>query len=62
MPALAQFSKDMHEPFFDDYQADDLGTLLSEHGFDAIATSAHFVAKVVSGTKALARGRRGLVH
>jgi len=62
MPALAQFSKDMHEPYFDDYQADDLGALLSEHGFDAIATSAHFVAKVVSGTKALARGRRGLIH
>lgn len=62
MPALRQFSKDMHEPYFDDYQADDLGALLSEQGFDAIATSAHFVAKVVSGTKALARGRRALVH
>ncbi|HTV18115.1 MAG TPA: class I SAM-dependent methyltransferase, partial [Polyangiaceae bacterium] len=61
-PALAQFSKDMHEPFFDDYQNDDLGELLDEHGFESVASSAHFVAKVVSGTKPLARGRRGLIH
>jgi ubiquinone/menaquinone biosynthesis C-methylase UbiE len=60
--ALEQFSKDMHEPYFDDYQDDDLGALLSEYGFEAVSTSAHFVAKVVSGTKALARGRRGLIH
>jgi ubiquinone/menaquinone biosynthesis C-methylase UbiE len=61
-PALEQFSKDMHEPFFADYQDDDLGALLSEQGFEEVTTSAQFVAKVVSGTKALARGRRGLVH
>lgn len=61
-PALEQFSKNMHEPFFDDYQADDLAALLSEHGFEAVATSAHFVSKVVSGTKGLARERRGLIH
>jgi ubiquinone/menaquinone biosynthesis C-methylase UbiE len=61
-PALEQFSKDMHEPYFDDYQADDLGALLSERGFEDIATSAHFVAKVVSGTKALARVPGGLVY
>lgn len=61
-PALEQFSRDMHEPFFDDYQDDDLGDLVEEHGFEAVATSPYFVAKVVSGTKPLARGRRGLVH
>ena len=61
-PALEQFSKDMHEPFFDDYQSDDLGELLAEYGFEAVATSAQFVAKVVSGTKPLARVRRGLIH
>lgn len=62
LPALEQFSKDMHEPFFDDYQDDDLGALLSECEFEDVATSAHFVSKVVSATKPLARGRRALVH
>jgi ubiquinone/menaquinone biosynthesis C-methylase UbiE len=61
-PALEQFSKDMHEPYFDDYRADDLGALLSEVGFEDIATSAHFVAKVVSGTKALARMPGELIY
>jgi len=59
---LAQFSKDMHEPFFADYQEDDLAELLSEAGFTAVRTQSHFVAKVVSGTKGLAGRRVPGVH
>jgi ubiquinone/menaquinone biosynthesis C-methylase UbiE len=61
-PALAQFSKDMHEPFFADYQEDDLAALLAESGFDSIATTPEFVAKLVSGTKALAREPEARLH
>jgi ubiquinone/menaquinone biosynthesis C-methylase UbiE len=61
-PALKQFSTDLHEPFFADYLQDDLGTLLDEHGFGSIETTAQFVSKVVSGTKGLARERELLVH
>jgi ubiquinone/menaquinone biosynthesis C-methylase UbiE len=60
--ALEQFSKDMHEPFFADYQADDLGELVSEFGFGSVSTTPHFVAKVVSATKGLARGAGVLLH
>jgi ubiquinone/menaquinone biosynthesis C-methylase UbiE len=61
-PVLEQFSKNLHEPFFDDYQADDLADLLAECGFGAIATAPHFVAKVVSATKSLAREPGVWVH
>jgi ubiquinone/menaquinone biosynthesis C-methylase UbiE len=62
VPALQQFSKDMHEPFFADYQEDDLGELVSDAGFVSVVTSPHFVAKVVSATKGLARGAGVLLH
>ena len=49
--ALAQFSKDMHEPFFADYQTDDLAALLDEAGFSGVQVASHFVAKVASAHK-----------
>jgi ubiquinone/menaquinone biosynthesis C-methylase UbiE len=61
-PALAQFSKDMHEPFFADYQQDDLGALLEATGFAQVSVTPAFVAKVVSGRKSLARGSETLLH
>jgi ubiquinone/menaquinone biosynthesis C-methylase UbiE len=61
-PVLSQFSKDMHEPFFADYQEDDLAELLAEAGFTTIRTQSHFVAKVVSGTKGLAGRQVPGVH
>jgi ubiquinone/menaquinone biosynthesis C-methylase UbiE len=47
-PALGQFPKDLHEPFFRDYLADDLALLLTEAGFHVRSVTPHFVAKVVS--------------
>jgi len=61
-PVLAQFSKDMHEPFFADYQEDDLAERFAEAGFTAIRTQSHFVAKVVSGAKGLAGAQVPGVH
>lgn len=48
---LAQFSRDMHEPFFADYQDDDLGSLLAGAGFSRVSVGSHFVAKVVSARR-----------
>jgi ubiquinone/menaquinone biosynthesis C-methylase UbiE len=62
IPALDQFSKDMHEPFFADYEKDDLGELVAECGFASIASSPHFVAKVVSAKKGLADPARVVLH
>lgn len=50
-PVLAQFSKDMHEPFFPDYQRDDLTALLEDAGFSGVRIGSHFVAKVASARK-----------
>lgn len=47
-PALHQFSKDLHEPYFTDYLRDDLRALLEESGFRVEHVAPHFVAKVVS--------------
>jgi ubiquinone/menaquinone biosynthesis C-methylase UbiE len=47
-PALHQFSKDLHEPYFADYLNDDLRPLLEESGFAVEHVAPHFVAKVVS--------------
>lgn len=47
-PALRQFSKDLHEPFFGDYLRDDLAELAGGAGFDVQGTLPHFVAKVVT--------------
>jgi ubiquinone/menaquinone biosynthesis C-methylase UbiE len=50
-PVLAQFSSDMHEPFFADYQDDDLAVLLAGAGFSGVSVGSHFVAKVASARK-----------
>jgi ubiquinone/menaquinone biosynthesis C-methylase UbiE len=52
--ALAQFSKDLHEPFFADYLKDDLRLLLEDAGFRVCAVAPHFVSKVVSAEKSSA--------
>jgi ubiquinone/menaquinone biosynthesis C-methylase UbiE len=61
-PALDQFSRDMHEPFFADYLDDDLGALVAECGFGSVTTAPHFVCKVVSATKGLARESGVLIN
>jgi ubiquinone/menaquinone biosynthesis C-methylase UbiE len=48
-PALGQFPRDLHEPFFRDYLKDDLAPLLTEAGFQVRSVAPHFVSKVVSG-------------
>jgi ubiquinone/menaquinone biosynthesis C-methylase UbiE len=53
-PALHQFSKDLHEPFFVDYLKDDLKALLEGSGFRVQHVAPHFVSKVVSAAKILA--------
>jgi ubiquinone/menaquinone biosynthesis C-methylase UbiE len=44
---LREFPAEFHEPFYADYLEDDLAGLLAEAGFEAVATEAHLVAKVV---------------
>jgi ubiquinone/menaquinone biosynthesis C-methylase UbiE len=61
-PALEQFSKDMHEPFFSDYLEDDLAELLRQEGFVGTRVSPHFVSKVVSATKGVAPAQGELIH
>lgn len=61
-PALSQFSKDMHEPFFSDYQEDDLCALFEQAGFSGVKVAPAFVSKVVSGRKSLAQGPSELLH
>jgi ubiquinone/menaquinone biosynthesis C-methylase UbiE len=46
-PVLRGFPSDFHEPFYEDYLEDDLGSLLSEVGFRVEATEPQLVAKVV---------------
>lgn len=46
-PSLMQFSRDMHEPFFADYLADDLALLTADSGFEVQSVAPHFVSKVV---------------
>jgi ubiquinone/menaquinone biosynthesis C-methylase UbiE len=47
-PVLQKFSRDLHEPFFRDYQQDDLGRLCEECGLSVLDVSPQFFAKVVS--------------
>jgi ubiquinone/menaquinone biosynthesis C-methylase UbiE len=51
-PILGRFSKDFHEPFYEEYLSDDLGDALAEVGFEAPRTDPCFVAKVVTERKA----------
>jgi ubiquinone/menaquinone biosynthesis C-methylase UbiE len=44
---LHGFPREFHEPFYEDYLADDLAALVSEIGFTVQAVEPHLVAKVV---------------
>lgn len=46
-PALREFPREFHEPFYDDYLGDDLAGILREVGFVVEAVESHLVAKVV---------------
>jgi ubiquinone/menaquinone biosynthesis C-methylase UbiE len=48
---LANFPSEFHEPFYRDYLADDLATLLGEAGFTVDAVEPHLVAKVVTARR-----------
>src|SRR5262249_27129779 len=48
---LAGFPAEYHEPFYTDYQHDDLADLLAECGFTVQSSEAHLVAKVVAAKK-----------
>jgi SAM-dependent methyltransferase len=54
-PALAEvlrgFPQEFHEPFYADYLADDLGSILDEVGFSVRETQPHLVSKVVIASK-----------
>jgi ubiquinone/menaquinone biosynthesis C-methylase UbiE len=54
---LGRFAAEFHEPFYRDYIADDLVTLLTEAGFRVESVEPHFVAKVVVARKTA--GARG---
>jgi ubiquinone/menaquinone biosynthesis C-methylase UbiE len=46
-PALHGFPREFHEPFYEDYLADDLAALLAQAGFTVRRVEPHLVAKVV---------------
>ena len=46
-PVLHGFPREFHEPFYEDYLADDLAALLGESGLMVEAVEPHLVAKVV---------------
>jgi ubiquinone/menaquinone biosynthesis C-methylase UbiE len=46
-PGLANFARDFHEPFYDDYLRDDMAALLGEAGFRVESVTPAFVSKVV---------------
>jgi ubiquinone/menaquinone biosynthesis C-methylase UbiE len=48
---LGRFSEEFHEPFYNDYLADDLASALDEVGFQVERTEPCFVAKVVVARK-----------
>lgn len=49
---LEEFQTLYHEPYYKGYLRDDLTRVLSETGFEAVASSPRFVSKIVVGTKA----------
>lgn len=49
---LEEFQTLYHEPFYKGYVRDDLTRMLTEVGFEAIASGPRFLSKVVVGTKA----------
>lgn len=52
-PALRNFPREFHEPFFNDYLEDDLGTMFAEAGAAIESSRPHLVAKVVTALKPL---------
>lgn len=50
-PALRNFPREFHEPFFNDYLEDDLAALFAEAGAVIDSSRPHLVAKVVAGHK-----------
>jgi ubiquinone/menaquinone biosynthesis C-methylase UbiE len=48
---LQNFPREFHEPFYEDYLADDLATILAGCGFSVEETQTQLVAKVVFGHK-----------
>ena len=50
-PVLAGFSKDFHEPFYEEYSRDDLAGVLRECGFEVQTDETHFVARVLAARK-----------
>lgn len=50
-PALRNFPREFHEPFFDDYLEDDLAALFTEVGAVVASSRPHLVAKVVAAHK-----------
>ncbi len=53
-PALRNFPREFHEPFFNDYLEDDLATMFAELGAAIASSRPHLVAKVVTAHKPLA--------
>ena len=51
-PVLHGFPRDFHEPFYEDYLADDLAAGLTATGFDVVSVEPHLVAKVVVARRA----------
>jgi ubiquinone/menaquinone biosynthesis C-methylase UbiE len=49
--ALREFPREIHEPFYADYLADDLADVVSDAGFTVRAVESHLVAKVLVGKK-----------
>lgn len=50
-PALRNFPREFHEPFYDDYLGDDLAALFAELGAVVSSSRPHLVAKVVTAHK-----------
>ena len=46
-PTLANFAREFHEPFYEDYLRDDIAALLAEGGFRVESVTPAFVSKVV---------------
>jgi ubiquinone/menaquinone biosynthesis C-methylase UbiE len=49
--ALESFPRDLHEPYFADYQRDDVAEAVREQGLVVDAVESHFVAKLVRAHK-----------
>jgi ubiquinone/menaquinone biosynthesis C-methylase UbiE len=48
---LERFPRDLHEPYFDDYQHEDMAVAVRELGLVVDAVESHFVSKLVRAHK-----------